>query len=269
MLLLGFTSAVNGMQSLLDQNDSTANNIANVNTVGFKRERLTFKDIYDTSVLDKSQPGSDNQRTLGQLSVGSQVQKLTYDFTQGALNRTGNPFDIAIEGDGFFKVQSPKGDITYTRNGSFALDPRSFLVNKDGDYVLDTQNRRIRVQTQGLRLHSNNDILIGEDGQIEINNEQNPIRLQQKIGVFDFANKEELIAVGASKYKPTNVIARQEMVPKKFGLQQGNLELSNSNIVHEMINTISTSRSYESLAQIVKMGNETLAQALKVGKIST
>src|SRR5574344_834268 len=97
MLLLGFTSAVNGMQSLLDQNDSTANNIANVNTVGFKRERLTFKDIYDTSVLDKSQPGSDNQRTLGQLSVGSQVQKLTYDFTQGALNRTGNPFDIAID----------------------------------------------------------------------------------------------------------------------------------------------------------------------------
>src|SRR5574344_2209788 len=268
MLLLGFTSAVNGMQSLLDQNDSTANNIANINTVGFKRERLTFKDIYDNSIVDKSRDGSDTQRTLGQLSVGSQVQKLTYDFTQGVLNRTGNPFDLAIEGDGFFKVQSPKGDISYTRNGSFTLDPRSFLVNKEGDYVLDTQSRRIRIQTNGLRMHSNNDIIIGENGQIQINNERNPIRLQQRIGIFDFANKEELIAIGASKYKPTNVIARQEMVPKKFTLQQGTLELTNSNIVHQMINTISTSRSYESLAQMVKMGSETLSQALKVGKIS-
>jgi flagellar basal-body rod protein FlgG len=268
MFLLGLTSASNGMQALIDQNDSTANNIANVNTVGFKRERLTFKDIYDTSVNQKVNNGSSDVRNIGSLSVGSQVQKLTYDFTQGVLSRTGNTFDLAIEGDGFFKVQSPKGETSYTRNGSFALDNKSFLVTKSGDYVLDTKNKRIRIQTEGMNLHSNKDILIGENGQIQIANEKNPIMLEQKVGIFDFANKEDMISKGDAKYVPAAGNNSKEMVPKKFIIQQGVLELSNANIVHEMINTINTSRCYESLAQIVKTDGDTLSQALRVGRLS-
>lgn len=267
MILLGFTSASNGMQSLIDKNDSTANNIANLNTIGFKRERLTFKNIYDSNIVQKANDGSGDVKNIGALSVGSQVEKLTYDFTQGALSKTGNPFDMAIEGDGFFKVQSAKGDISYTRNGSLTMDSKSFLVNKDGDYILDDKGKKIQIQTQGLKLHSNNDILVGENGQISINNEKNPIMLQ-KIGVYDFANKEDMIAVGSSKYKPTDATTNREMKPKNFKIQQGSLELSNANIVNEMISTINTSRNYETLSQMIKTGGDTLSQALKVGRIS-
>ncbi|MBP7211571.1 flagellar hook basal-body protein [bacterium] len=268
MILLGFAAATNGMQALLDQNDSTANNIANVNTIGFKRERMSFKNIYDESVMQKLYDGTNDSKKVGTLSVGSKVQKLTYDFTQGILNRTECPFDLAIEGDGFFKVQTPKGDIAYTRNGSLALDSKNFLINKEGDYILDQKSRKIKILTQGLRMHSSKDIMITEDGQIQINNEINPLRYQQKIGIFDFANKEEMIAIGGAKYVPTAVNKNKEMVPKKFTIQQGVLELSNTNIVREMINTINTSRSYEALSQNIKVANETLGEALKVGRIS-
>lgn len=267
MILMGYTSASNGMQALIQKNDSTANNIANVNTVGYKRERLTFMNIYDSAVTEKAQDGSGDVKTLGDLSVGSQVQKLTYDFSQGALSKTGSPFDMAIEGDGFFKVQSQNGTISYTRNGSFALDSNKNLVTKDGDYVLDNQGARITIDTNSMKMHSYNDITVNENGQIQINNEQNPLQLQT-IGVYDFANKDDLMNVGGSKFRPTTPQTNPEVKPNKFVVVQGNLEMSNANIVNEMINTINTSRNYESLSKVVKEGSDTLSSAIKVGRIS-
>lgn len=264
MILKGLASAANGMLSLIDQNDSTANNIANVNTTGYKRQNLIFKDIYDTSIVQKRQTGEIDK--VGELSVGSQVQKLTYDFSQGTLNQTGNPFDLGIEGDGFFKVQSSSGDISYTRNGSFTMNNEGSLVTKDGDYVLDDKGKRIKIKTNDVVMHSINDIIITKDGQIELSNEGNLITMQ-KVGVYDFFNKEDMIGIGGAKFKPADATTNPEVKPTKFSLEQGSLEMSNSNVVNEMIKTINTSRNYESLSKVVKESGDTLSQAINVGKI--
>ena len=108
MILRSFESAANGMNALMDMNDNTANNLANVNTIGYKKGSLRFKDIMQSAVY--SQQGSiirntDESNYLGSLSVGSASMQYTHDFSQGALTKTSNPYDVAIEGDGFFKVQ--------------------------------------------------------------------------------------------------------------------------------------------------------------------
>lgn len=265
MILRGLESAANGMQALINQNDSTANNVANVNTVGFKRQNLVFKDIYDSNIVDVTKQTEDI-RDLGTLSVGSQVQKATYDFSQGVLSRTENTFDLGIEGDGFFKIQSNDGGVSYTRNGSFTMNNKGFLVTKDGDYVLDEKSKRIKIRTNDVVMRSINDIIINEDGQIELNNEQNPI-IMQKVGIFDFQNKEDMTYLGGAKFKPTDISTNPELKAEKFTLQQGSIELSNANVVNEMIKTINTSRNYESLSKVVKTSGDTLDKAIQVGRL--
>lgn len=265
MILRGLESAANGMQALINQNDSTANNVANVNTIGYKRQNLVFKDIYEANIVDANKKTEDI-RDLGMLSVGSQVQKATYDFSQGVLSRTENTFDLAIEGDGFFKIQSNDGETSYTRNGSFTMNNKGFLVTKDGDYVLDEKNKRIKIKTNDVVMRSINDIIINEDGQIELNNEQNPI-VMQKIGIFDFQNKEDITYLGGAKFKPANINTNPELKAEKFTLQQGSIELSNANVVNEMIKTINTSRNYESLSKIVKSSGDTLDRAIQVARL--
>ena len=267
MLLRGFATASNGMQALIEKNDSTANNIANVNTVGYKREQLTFKNIYDSNIFQTTGEGKDSEtKSIGELSVGSQVEKLTHDFSQGALSKTGNPFDLAVEGDGFFKVQSTNGDTSYTRNGSFTLNNNAYWVTKDGDYVLDQQGQKIKINTNDLKMHSYNDIIIGERGQIEINNETNQVAMQT-IGIYDFKNKEDLTCIGGSKFKPTDIKTNPEIKAEKFVVQQGSLEMSNANVVNEMINTINTSRNYEALSHVLKSDSDNLKAGIQVGRV--
>lgn len=266
MIIRGFDAASRGMQALIEQNDSTANNVANVNTVGYKKQNLVFQNIYDANIIQKS-PQSGEVTSIGELSVGSRVQKLTYDFSQGTLDKTGNTFDLALQGDGFFKIQSNEGDISYTRNGAFTMNNNGDLVTKDGDYVLDDRNKRIKIKTNDVVMHSINDIIINKDGQIELNNETNRIAMQ-KIGVFDFQNKENMVCIGGSKFKPMNDnLGRGELKAEKFSLEQGSLELSNANVVNEMIKTINTSRNYEALSKLVKADGDSLSSVMRVGRL--
>lgn len=265
MILRGLDSAANGMQALIEQNDSIANNIANVNTVGFKKQSLVFKNIYDSNVSQESK-STDETRSVGELSIGSQVQKLTYDFSQGALDKTGNTFDLAIEGDGFFKIQDQSGEISYTRNGSFTLNNNGNLVTKDGAAVLDDKGKAIKINTKGVVMRSINDVTINEDGQIQLSNDQNSIKMQ-KVGVYDFANKEDIVYLGGSRFKPADITTNPELKAEKFGLQQGSLEMSNANVVNEMIKTISTSRNYEALSKLVKSSGDSLEQVMRVGRL--
>lgn len=265
MIIRGFEAAANGMQALIDQNDSTANNVANVNTVGYKKQNLIFQNIYDSSIVQKSAQTGENL-SVGELSVGSRVQKLTYDFSQGALDKTENPFDLAIQGDGFFKIQSDNGDISYTRNGSFTMNNNGNLVTKDGEYVLDDRGKIIKINTNDVVMHSINDIIINEDGQIQLHNDQSNISMQ-KVGVYDFSNKEDMVCIGGSKFKPTAANTSREVKPTKFSIAQGSLEMSNANAVNEMMRTINTSRNYEALSKLVKENGDTLSRAISVARL--
>ena len=155
MLLRGFESATNGMIALMDNLDNTANNLANVNTSGYKKSMLTFKNVMDSSVYQKSGElikgqSAGNNRYLGDLSMGSETMKITYDFTQGAVAKTGVPYDFALQGDGFFKIMDRYGNIAYTRNGSFCANSQKYLTTKEGEYVLDNLSRPIRLTNDDI-----------------------------------------------------------------------------------------------------------------------
>ncbi len=271
MITRSLESAAKGMLALMDMNDNTANNIANVNTIGYKRGALRFKDIMESAV--HSQQGSilrnNSSRYLGDLSVGSQSLQYTHDFSQGALTKTGNKFDVAIEGDGFFKIRDIDGKESYTRNGSFYVNSDDYLITKQGEYVLDVNNRRIRMIPEDFDpeiMRDRAEIIIGEQGNIEMNSYDQKIPMQT-IGIFDFSDKEDLFEIGDAKFIPRDVENNPELKAEKFSVQQGMLELSNSNVIREMINTINTTRNYESLTKVVSSNNELLQRAVSVGRL--
>ena len=275
MIVRSFESAANGMNALMDMNDNIANNLANVNTVGYKKGSLRFKDVMQSAVY--SQQGSIIRNTnennyLGSLSVGSASMQYTHDFSQGALTKTSNPYDVAIEGDGFFKVQDADGNISYTRNGSFVVDNGYWLKTKQGEYVLDVDNRRIRMLPYDMEdetaFRDRKDIVIAENGNIEINSYNQKVPLQT-IGVWDFADKDDLFEIGDAKFVPRDEINNPELRSEKFSIQQGMLELSNSNVIREMINSINTTRNYESLTKVVSTNSDMLQTAVSVGRIRT
>ena len=274
MLVRSFESAANGMLALMDMNDNTANNLANVNTVGYKKGSLRFKDVMQSAVY--SQEGSilrnDSNRYLGNISCGSQSMQYTHDFSQGALTKTSNPYDVAIEGDGFFKIQDDNGNVSYTRNGSFVVDRGYWLKTKQGEYVLDINNRKIRMIPEDMEdetvFRDRKDIVIAENGNIEINSYNQKIPLQT-IGVWDFSDKDDLFEVGDAKFIPRDTVNNPELRSEKFTVQQGMLELSNSNVIKEMINTINTTRNYESLTKLVSTNSDMLTTAVSVGRIRT
>ena len=271
MIVRSFESAANGMIALMDMNDNTANNLANVNTVGYKKGSLRFKDVMQTAVY--SQEGSilrnDTSRYLGSISLGSESLQYTHDFSQGALTKTSNPYDVAIEGDGFFKIQDIDGKVSYTRNGSFCVNSDDYLVTKQGEYVLDIENRRIRMIPEDFDpelFRDRVEIVIGESGNIEMNSYNQKIPMQT-IAICDFSDKEDLFELGDTKFIPRDPVNNPELRSEKFSLQQGMLELSNSNVIKEMINTINTSRNYESLTKVVTTNSDALSTAVSVGRI--
>ena len=273
MILRGLESCANGMLALMDMNDNTANNLANVNTVGFKKGSIKFQDLMESAVYTQSDSilRNDTTRYLGDLSVGSSAFEYTHDFSQGALNQTDNPYDLAIEGDGFFKIQDADGKMFYTRNGSFTRNDQDYLVTKQGEYVLDINNRRIRMIPEDLDpdlIRDKVQIIIGEKGNIEMNAGMQKVPMQT-IGVWDFGNKDDLFEISDTHFIPKTPEENPELRSEKFVIQQGMLELSNCNVIKEMINTISTQRNYESLATIVSTNGDMLDTAVSLGRIRT
>ena len=274
MILRGFESASNGMMALMDQLDNTASNLANVNTTGYKKSALTFKNVMDSAVYQVGNElikgeSAGNTRYIGSLSMGSETMKLSYDFTQGGLAKTGVPYDFALQGDGFFKLMDRDGNISYTRNGSFCRNSQSYLTTKEGEYVLDTNNRPIRLindDMEGMENRAEFKILVTEQGNIEAYDGTNRMQLGT-FGIYNFSNKDNLISIGESKFA-LRTPDEELMTPStKFTIQQGMLEMSNSNVVNEMLNTINTTRNYESLSRVVTTNSELLDSAISLGRI--
>lgn len=270
MITKGLGIASKGMLALIDQLDTTANNLANVNTTGFKKSNLVFKNVYNAAVYERNNPNSykfEDQKYVGTLAMGPKTQQILLDFSQGTLERTYNPLDLALEGDGMFKLQSLDGEISYTRNGSFVLNNKKQLVTKEGDLVLDVKNKPIILDVKKMNIDDVNDLVIGEDGQITTNNDIP--RYYQRIQICDFVDKTDLRSIGHSKFQPKHPETNKEMQAEKFSVQQGALEAANANTVNEMINIIKVSRNYETLSKVVQNNNTMLNRAINLGRINS
>ncbi len=252
-MLKGLYIAHTGLVNEQNRMDILTNNLANASTVGFKKEGSTsqsFDDILTVKIKDASVGVNTVQRT-GINNPGVKIGENYTNYTQGSFRDTGNNYDLALSGDGFFAVEytNKAGETStkYTRAGQFTLNREGYLVTQDGDYVLDTQNRHIRLDT----LHPS---AIDKQGNIA----QNGVNVAQ-IGVVDFADYDYLQKFGETFFEP---IEGAQIIPADVEINSGYLEMSNVQTVSEMVDLINITRAYEANQKIVQTYDSSLEIAV-------
>ncbi|GAW31229.1 flagellar basal-body rod protein FlgF [Carboxydocella sp. JDF658] len=254
-MIRGLYTAASGMVAQQKRMDTIANNMANVNTAGFKRDETVveaFPQLLLSRLNDPGIPGAakgEIRPLVGGLGTGARLQAVLPIFTQGPLRQTEAPLDVAIAGDGFFVVQTPAGE-AYTRNGAFQLDEQGYLVTSAGYRVLG-QGGPIRVQPGSK-------VVIDEQGQVTANGQ--PVG---KLRVVAFANPQALQKLGDSLFQGTGATPLAEPV-----LRPGFLEQSNVNPVLEMVNMLTAMRTYEAGQKTIQAEDQLLEKAVnEVGRV--
>ena len=235
-------TAATGMAAQQTRTDVIANNLANVNTTSFKSSRPNFVDLlYQTVQGQQTVAGADANTTPAiQVGRGTRLVGIERIESQGALAQTSSPTDIGISGQGYFQVQQPNGQLTYTRDGSFKISDQGALVTSDGLTVVP--GVKVPPNATGLTIAANG-IVTATVGSSSTSTELGRIELAR------FANPAGLLALGDNLYQATP--ASGDAVtgyPQDDGmgqLQQGYLESSNVDIVQEMVNMIDAQRAYE------------------------
>lgn len=252
-MLKGLYTAYTGLRNEQNRMDVMTNNLANASTVGFKKEGSTsqaFDDILAVKIKDAS-VGLSTVQPLGIHNPGVKIGENYTDYSQGSFRITNNTFDLALSGEGFFAIEftNKAGETStkYTRAGQFTLNKDGYLVTQEGDYVLDTANKRIRIDT----LH---DAAVTEDGTITQNG-----REIAKIQVADFEDYDYLEKYGETYYQP---LEGAKKINSEAKINSGYLEMSNVQTVQEMVNLISITRAYESNQKIVQTYDDSLKVAV-------
>jgi flagellar basal-body rod protein FlgG len=250
-MLRALYSAAAGMESQQMNLDVISNNLANVNTTGYKESKLQFQDLlYQTTRAAGSQQGGGNELP-GSLQVGQGAVPVATEriFTQGDLSQTGGNLDIAIQGGGFFQVQMPDGTLAYTRDGAFKTDSEGRIVTSDG-YPVQGGFEPVPSGTTN--------ITISASGAITYTTSSGTTSSQ--IQLANFNNPGGLQAMGQNLYTETTASGTAQLGdPTQDGLgelQQGYLELSNVSVVQEMVNLIMAQRAYEVNSKAVQAADQ-------------
>ncbi|PSW58472.1 flagellar basal-body rod protein FlgG [Photobacterium leiognathi] len=244
-----------GMAAQDTKMTAISNNLANVNTVGFKRDRVVFEDLFYSI---QRQPGAQvdqlNQLPSGvQLGSGVRVVGTQKVFTQGNSQNTQQQLDLAVMGSGFFQIENSDGEVMFSRNGQFHVNSEGLMVNGQG----------LPLQPQIQIPEEANSISIGVDGIVTatLAGDPEPQELGQ-ITLAKFINPAGLEAVGGNLYKETQASGQaQEIIAGTDGagsLKQGALEGSNVQVVEEMVDMITTQRAYEMNAKVVSAADDML-----------
>ena len=237
-------SAVFGALSNEVRLDIIANNLANANTAGYKADKVSFQDVFQRMASDYN-PDARNDLSQKQLLppptviAKPRLAKQTVDMTQGIMERTGNPFDMAISGPGFFRVQTPNGQFL-TRNGQFYRDNQGNLVTNQGFQVLG--------QSGPIQIPDGNVVTVTAGGQLMVDNQVVGV-----ISLVDAVNPSQLKKYGQSLFTGPKGAqpATAPIDPTKTTLNQGFLEKPNVDVVTEMVNMIDTQHSYEAYSKII------------------
>lgn len=247
-MLNGLYTLVRGMIGLEKGKDVLANNLANVDTTAFKQEETVYQSFPEVLMSRLDEAG---KQVIGSKGNGSKLAMTYTDFRQGTLRETGNPFDLAIEGPGFFVIQTLEGEV-YTRDGRFTQNHAGQLVTEDG-YPVMGQYGPILINAE--------DISIGQQGAIVVNGVQ-----VDQIQIVDFADPQGLNKLGNNLYR-----AGDGIIPERINgeVKQGFIEGSNVNLIMGMTQMITATRFYEMSQKALQSQDETLSKAVnEVGKIS-
>jgi len=236
--------------------DVISNNLANVNTTGFKRSKIEFQDLlYQNTRLAGAEQGNGTQLPTGmQVGQGSRPVATSKIFTEGELTQTGERLDIAIQGDGFFQVQMPDGTLAYTRDGSLKTDSSGRITTSEG---LPVQNgfQPIPVGTTSVAISPNGQVTTTGSGGTQ----------SFQVQLVRFANPAGLQSIGRNLYLESPASGTPETgTPNESGygsLQQGYVEMSNVKVVEEMVNMIVAQRAYEVNSKAVQAADEMMQQS--------
>jgi flagellar basal-body rod protein FlgG len=263
-MIKGLYNAASGMYAQQHQIDVTSNNIANVNTAGFKKDRAEFQDLMYQRLNYTGGSTSATTRNPTGIDVGSgvRISGIQKSFEEGDLQTTGNTFDVAIEGKGFFEVTTPDGETAYTRNGSFKVNQDGSIVNGNG-YLLNPEivvpDNLVSITIAKDGLITGTDPSTGESQEIG------------QITIADFINPAGLIPLGESLFKASTAsgtpIEGNPTENQLGGLRQGMIEQSNVKLVSEMVDLITAQRAYEANSKAIQTADKllTIANQLKNG----
>lgn len=250
--------AATGMEAQRLNIDVISNNLANVNTTGFKRSRADFQELMYQGLKEAGASSAEGTVLPTGIQVGlgvkpAAVQKI---FKQGDFVSTENPLDLVVEGKGFFQILTPEGEVAYTRAGAFKLDSEGNIVNSDG-YSMEP----------AITLPSNTlSITITTDGTVSVLQDGNnsPVEIGQ-IELAQFINPGGLTSIGKNLFLSNESSGEATTgAPNSEGfgsVNQGFLELSNVNVVEEMVNMIVSQRAYELSSKVVQTSDEMLQLA--------
>lgn len=254
-MITALSTAATGMEAQQAKIDVISNNLANVNTTGFKKSRTDFQDLlYQNDRIVGSPATEDTEIPTGiQVGQGVRTAGVSKIYSEGDLEKTGNQLDMAIEGDGFFQVRLPDGEISYTRAGAFKLDGDGRIVTSDGHPLADD----ISVP------EGTTDISVGSDGTVTAYTGESPEGEELgNIELVRFTNPAGLQSMGNNLHQETTSSGDPIIgMPGQNGLgtlSQGYLEDSNVSVMKEMVNMISAQRAYETNSNAVQSSDEML-----------
>jgi flagellar basal-body rod protein FlgG len=260
-MLRALSTAASGMEAQQLNIDTIANNLANINTSGYKQRKAQFQDLLYQNIR---QAGSANTATTDlpvglQVGLGTKAVASEIIFTQGDFSSTNNPLDLVIQGQGFFQVRQSNGQIAYTRSGNFHMNRDGNIVTSEGD-VLEPQITIPQDQI-GISIGSDGSVSVSQSGQSQ----------PQQVGKIElalFQNPAGLENIGKSLFVPTQ--ASGDAVTGTAGenglgsLLQGYVEQSNVSVVEEMVNMIVSQRAYEANSKVIRTADEMFTQANNV-----
>lgn len=260
-------TAASGMKAQQTSLDTISNNLANINTTGYKQERTEFQSLLYQTIQGRTTDNEGNPKPISaQVGLGVKVAAVSTEFGQGKLTPSTGAFDFAIQGDGFFMVQMPDGSVGYTRNGNFLMAINGSggvtLTTSEGYSVLDSNGREITfdANTDTLKLS----LILPVISSIQIQMEQ--ARIWESVGAAQFNNPSGLLKIGDSYFAEsaasgTARIEAQDDALKPSLIKHKYLEGSSVEAVDEMVDMIVTQRAYEMNSKAIIASDEMLQQA--------
>ena len=256
-MVRGLYTASTGMVNQMRRLDVISNNLANSATTAYKKEGATsqaFKNMLAIKINDETVNHID--QPIGRLSLGVKIGETYTDYGMGNLQETGNTYDLALSGKGFFAIsyadRNGNESVRYTRDGNFTVNSEGILMTRDGDFVLDQEGGLISIPV-------GTDVSINEDGIITADGEE-----VGRLQIVDFEDYDYLKKFGENMYIAIDGATLTEAEGKGY---QGYLESSNVNVVSEMVDMISTARDYESNQKIIQAIDSTLEKAVTLGQL--
>lgn len=249
-MVKGLYTAATGMNVQAKRLEVISNDLANTTTTGYKRDVAVVASFGDVLMarLDDTQKNIPNERNIGQMTYGAKVEEVYTDFTQGSIIPTGEKTDLAIQGDGFFVVQTPNG-VGYTRDGGFSIDQTGTLVTKEG-YPVQGTNGPISLGEEFLS--TKGEIVVGKKGELTVNGE-----LIDNLRVVQFQDNANMDKLADNLYT-----SNEPEVEFEGTLIQGYLESANVNPVTAMVDMITVSRAYETNQKMIQTQNDLLGKTV-------